>query len=166
MALLPNIVIQVTKHAECQEWAGAVLLFWKERKQQVPNLSQDSTEGWSQPGIWAWGCCLQELGRLLELLQQLAALNNIVDIAYVAEIYTFLLVKLILRCDNNSTSSRRKNCTDGHNNSDSKPTVKGSAARHFCSNEQQTGFGTSADATLDKDLASCQWRENSSKKDK
>lgn len=92
------------------------------------------------------------------------ALNSIVDIAYVAEIYTFLLVKLILRCDNNSTSSWRKNCTDGHNNSDSKPTVKGSAARHFCTNEQQTGFGTSADATLDKDLASCQWRENRSKK--
>lgn len=81
---------------------------------------------------------------------------------YVAKIYTFLLVKLILKCDN-STSSWRKNCTDGHN-SDSKPTVKGSAARHFCSNEQQTGFRTSADATLDKDLASCQWRENRSKK--
>lgn len=162
MALLPNIVIQVTKHRECQEWAAAVLEGVKAAgKKSFSQLhwrlesNRDLGTGLLRSGAWQIAGAASNSWLLSTALW---------IFTYMAEISTFLLARIILKCDNNSTSSWRKNCTDGHNNSDSKPTARRSAARHFCSNEQQTGFGTSADATLDKDLASCQWRENRSKK--
>lgn len=74
MALLPNIVIPVTEHTECHGWAAALL---QGVKAAGTKPLHSPTEGWSQAGIWAQRCCLQEPGRMPEL----AALNSLVEIS-------------------------------------------------------------------------------------
>lgn len=154
------------KWQNTQNARNELLLCWKEWRQQVPNPFHASAEGWSQPGIWAQGCCLQEFGRLLELpptaswIIYLCGRNLHFLVSEDNTDWSVTTIKLLPE----GRTAQMNTATLTPNQQPRDLQQDTSAARHFCSNEQQAGFGTSADATLNKDLASCQWRENRSKK--